>query len=151
MAECIEKTTVRPEKPKADYAVGRCKPPQWANFKPGHAGYGNPNPGGKPKASRNALQGAFVRKLAADFEKFGNKAIVECRESDPGRYLSIIASIIPKEIEITQPLGELSDEQLDAAAATIRAILHAQADRADSGGSGGDEPAQVVPAVSEAG
>ena len=91
-------------------------------FSPGQSG----NPGGKPVAARNKLQGDFVKALADDFAMHGEKAIQEMRKNDPSGYIRIIASLMPKEFEAQRPLDEFADDELDAAITTIRAILAAQ-------------------------
>lgn len=116
-------------------------------FIPGMSG----NPGGKPKASRNRLQGSFVTALAEDFEENGRAAIVACRLEKPDKYLMVIASLMPKEIELTRPLDELTDDQLDAAVVAARAILAAKHPRAGTGDSEGQEPAAGLHPVPEAG
>jgi len=116
--------------------VGYKSPPA-APWKPGVS----PNPGGKPVKSRNRLQGDFVRRLADDFERYGIYAIARCRRKDPAQYLRVIGALMPKELEIKRPLDDITDEQLDAAAATIRAILAAQGDRIDD--SAEKEPQQA--------
>lgn len=117
--------------------VGYKSPPVEARFKPGNLA----NPGGKPVKSRNRLQGDFVRRLADDFERFGIYAIARCRRKDPAQYLRVIGALMPKELEIKRPLDDITDEQLDAAAATIRAILAAQGDRIDDSGKKEPQPA----------
>lgn len=109
------------------------------------------NPGGKPVASRNRLQGDFVRALADDFEANGKAAIKECREQKPDRYLAVIASLLPKEIELKRQFDDLTDEQLAAAVAAARSLAAAVGEDPGEGAdaSGLTEPAQVVPAVQE--
>lgn len=91
-------------------------------FKPGTSG----NPGGKPVGTRNRLQGDFMKLLSEDFAAHGKSAIVKMREERPAEYIRAIASLMPKELEISRPLDELSDEQLNAAVIAARAILNAQ-------------------------
>ncbi|MDE3022979.1 MAG: hypothetical protein KGI54_14165 [Pseudomonadota bacterium] len=97
-------------------------PPKEYQFKKGQVA----NPGGKPVGARNRLQGDFMNALADDFAKFGKKAIIQMRQKKPNEYIRAIASLMPKEFEISKPMEEITDEQLDAAVHTIRAILNAQ-------------------------
>jgi len=97
------------------------------------------------------LQGAFLNALAEDFDEHGKKAIVACRELDPSAYLRAIVALMPKELEITRGLDDLSDEQLDAAAVAVRAILAAQGDRSGASETQGAEPAAGLPALPQAG
>lgn len=117
------------------------RPAYW--FKPGQSG----NPAGKPVGSRNKLQGDFMRALAEDFAEHGKAALVSMRTDDPSGYIRAIASLMPKELEISRPLDEIDDDQLDAAILAVRAILAAQGDGADEGVKALAKPAQVVPAL----
>jgi hypothetical protein len=92
-------------------------------FKPGESG----NPGGKPKASRNRLQGAFLSALADDFDEGGKAAIVAAREKDPVGYIKAIASLMPKQVEQSQPLDDLTDAELTAGIALLRSRLSGSA------------------------
>lgn len=103
------------------------RPESLANLKPIKPGQVL-NPGGKPVGSRNRLQGNFLRDLADDFEKEGKTAIVAMRTQDPSGYIRAIVALMPKELEITRPLDEISDEQLDAAILAVRTILTAKGD-----------------------
>ena len=87
--------------------------------------------------------------LANDFEKFGAAAIAKARIEDPLGYVKVCASLMPKELEVKGPLDELGEEQLAAAALTIRTILNAQSNRENTGGSGGAQPPEVLLSVSE--
>lgn len=122
-----------------------------ANLAPPFAPGNLANPGGKPIGARNRLQGKFMNALADDFDKHGTAAIRSCRAEDPGKYLAIIASIMPKELEISRPLDDITDEQLDAAAAAIRAIATASNHRAGATVAGEPKPAPGIPAVRKAG
>ena len=112
-------------------------------FRPGQSG----NPGGRPVGARNKLQGDFMRRLAEDFGRFGIYAIARARRDDPLGYVRVVASLMPKEVELTRPLDDISDEQLDAAIVAVRAILAAQGDGADEGSTKGAEQAQGLPAL----
>lgn len=90
--------------------VGPGKPPREHQFKPG-------NPG-RPKGSRNKLGEAFIEALHDDFQRDGVVAIQTMRSADPGGYVRVIASLLPKEFKI-ETTSDLTDEQLDA---RIRAL-----------------------------
>jgi hypothetical protein len=78
----------------SDSAKPKQKPPH--RFKPGVSG----NPAGRPKGSRNKLGEAFIAALVEDFEAHGREAIAQCRDKHPGKYLSVVAQLLPKEIDL---------------------------------------------------
>jgi hypothetical protein len=88
-------------------------------FKPGQSG----NPGGKPVAARNRITTAFLHALAEDFDAHGKKAIARTRTEDPGAYMKVCAGLLPKQIEQTNPLDDLTDAQLYAAIALLQSQL----------------------------
>lgn len=81
------------------------------------------NPGGKPKHARNRLQLRFLEDLADDFEAHGKKAIEDARREDPMGYVKAVAALMPKQVEGTKPLDDISDAELAAAIALIQAEL----------------------------
>lgn len=93
-------------------------------FKPGNKA----NPGGKPVGARNRLQGDFMNALAEDFAANGIEAIKVCREEKPEQYVRIIASLMPKELEVKRPLEDLTDDELAAGVAALQRYLDAQGD-----------------------
>lgn len=99
-------------------------------FKPGQSG----NPGGKEKNCRNRLTVAFLTALAADFDKHGVKAIADARKGDPMGYVKAITALMPKQVEQSQPLDDLTDAELVAGIALLRARL------TGSAGAGSDTP-----------
>lgn len=102
-----------------------------APFKKGQSG----NPGGKPTAARNKITARFLNDLLEDFEANGKTAIAECREQNPAKYVQVVASLLPKQIEATQPLEDLEDGELAAAIALLRGQLASRAgERAETAG-----------------
>jgi hypothetical protein len=97
-------TTVKSER-RDGYVVGYCKPPIEHQFKPGQ--------GGRRKGSRNKLGEDFILALADDFERHGAEAIERVRMEKPEAYLKVIASLLPKDLNLNvSKYDHLTDEQL---------------------------------------
>lgn len=88
-------------------------------FPPGVSG----NPGGRAVGTRLKLNGDFLKALSADFDKHGVKAIEAARKEDPVSYVKVIASLLSKQVEQTQPLDDLTDAELAAGIALLRSRL----------------------------
>jgi len=78
-------------------------------FKPGQSG----NPAGRPKGSRNKLAEAFITDMQADWEQNGVSVIAAVREEKPDVYLKVVASILPRDLNVNiNPLEEADDDEL---------------------------------------
>lgn len=109
------------------------------------AGQPSANPRGRPKGSRNKLGEAFVEAMLKDFDAHGEKVIETVRTERPDQYLKVIASILPKELNVTTSrVEEMSDDELAAGIAALQSILAASAARAGIAEQAGSEPAPVV-------
>ena len=117
--------------------LGEIAKAKGTTFKPGVSG----NPGGKPTASRNRLQGDFVRALADDFEQHGRVAIVRMREDDPAAYVRCVASLMPRELEVSRPLEHIPDDELLAMIEVLRAQIAGQGAGKGADAADGEEPA----------
>ncbi len=85
------------------------------------------NKPGRPKESRDRLSRALLTAFADDFEAKGVRVIQDVRVSDPSTYLRIAATLIPKEIEVTDPLRVISDDKLAAAIEALSETMKAKA------------------------
>jgi hypothetical protein len=105
-------------------------------FKPGHT-----TRGGRRKGSRDRISTALLEAIAADFEQYGAEAVKIARCERPVEYLRVVASLLPKEFEITTQniTHELSDDELESL------IEHARQQRADLGAGRTDTPGGTKP------
>ena len=90
---------------------------QDTRFKPGRSG----NPADRPKGSRNKVSEKLLEALASDFEDHGKDVIKKVRAERPADYLKIVASLVPKQMEIddlrtSRRAEDLSDNELAAIA-----------------------------------
>ena len=126
----------------AQASTGNLKP-----WKPGQSG----NPVGRAKGSRNALGEDFLKAMHEDFKAHGVAAIAEVRATKPDAYLKVVASILPKQAEITiNEYDNMDDGQLRTAlAAALRDLATLGIDLGNSTGQSvgkpqTDEPAKAV-------
>jgi hypothetical protein len=94
-------------------------------WQPGQSG----NPPGRTRGSRNKLSEEVICALLRDFREHGQKAIAKVRREQPGVYLRVLALLCPREhqVEHSNPLKDLTDEQLEAMIEYIETSLAAQA------------------------
>jgi len=82
------------------------------------------NPKGRPKGSRNALGEAFIEAMYADFQAHGVAAIATVREERPDQYLKVVASILPKELNVNvNEFEALSDDELIERLRQLEAVV----------------------------
>jgi hypothetical protein len=92
--------------------------PAMTPFKPGHS-----IRGGRPVGARNRFSHAFITDFLADWEKHGAKAIQSVRMLDPGTYLRVAASIIPRELMVEPVTSGLSAEERSEMIAALKQHL----------------------------
>jgi hypothetical protein len=79
---------------------------------------------GRPKNARNKLGKKFLEDCLADWEEHGAVAIKVMRMEDPVKYCLMMASILPKEIDVTSTtVAELTDDELDRIIVEMRARI----------------------------
>ena len=85
--------------------TGYKQPPVEHQFKPG-------NPG-RPKGSRNKLSEDFLADMLETWGEGGIAAIRETMADRPHEYVKIVASLMPKEVNMKHmELDDLTDDQL---------------------------------------
>ena len=109
------------------------------------------NPKGRPKGSRTKLGEAFVAALHADFNEHGAEVIERVRIEKPDAYLKVIASTLPKDLNVNvNAMSEMSDDELASVLAAVRALA-ASFDLAITGAGAGqtdrEEQASHLPAL----
>jgi Family of unknown function (DUF5681) len=90
-------------------------------WKPGQSG----NPKGRPKGSRNKLSEDFVYDLHESWKTLGKAAIMTVAWTDPSTYLRVVASLVPKDIDVavTHVRAErMTDDELLALANRYREL-----------------------------
>ena len=81
------------------------------------------------RLARNKLSEEVICALLRDFREHGQKAIAKVRREQPGVYLRVLALLCPREHQVqhSNPLKDLTDEQLEAMIEYIETSLAAQA------------------------
>jgi hypothetical protein len=109
------------------------------------------NPAGRPKGSRHKLGEAFIQAMLNDFEEHGSKVVEAVRTEQPAQYLKVVASILPKELNIrTTATEEMSDDDLALGIAALQSILAAQSAGTGGPASPGHKQAALLQPVREA-
>jgi hypothetical protein len=78
---------------------------------------------GRPLGMRNRLSETALAALGADFAEHGPDVIKQVRETKPHVYLQIVASLLPRQLQVerSSPLADLSDEELALIEETLTA------------------------------
>lgn len=83
--------------------------------------------GGRQQGLREEISRKFLKALAKDFDQFGEDALTLARENDPLGYCRMIASLLPKELNLdlnqTSALDDLSMEQLQQLASGLEQLV----------------------------
>ena len=77
--------------------------------------------GGRKLGSRSKLAEAFIADCYENWLQHGAAAIEKVRQTRPAQYLQVMASILPKDVNVSVSAVEaMTDDELDA---TIRKLL----------------------------
>src|SRR5262245_28295029 len=103
------------------------------------------NPAGRAHGSRNKLSEEVICALLRDFRQHGQKAVARVRQTQPAAYLKILALLVPREhkVQHTNPIKDLTDEELEGMIEYIQTSLAAQAGRSVKLIEGTIEPSDV--------
>ena len=84
---------------------------------------------GNRHRTRHLLTQEFMQALLLHFRQHGKKAIEKVAREQPASYLKILGLLVPREhkVEHSNPLKDLTDEQLEAMIEYIETSLAAQA------------------------
>lgn len=100
---------------------------------------GNSGNGGRPKGSRNKLGEAFIEDMLADWEANGPAAIRQVREEKPDAYLKVVASILPRDLNVNiNQTDHMTDEQLVERIRSLDAAIRPFLDAEGKGSANGD-------------
>jgi hypothetical protein len=87
------------------------------------------NPLGRPIASRERLTKSFMDRLADSFDKHGKRVLDQLAQKDPGTYVRVIASLMPKQVSLDAgPLADLGQAELEALANAARKAVELASD-----------------------
>lgn len=89
-------------------------------FKQGVSG----NPKGRPVGARTKLGEQFLQDMQADWQDHGKDAIARTRDEKPDAYLKVIASLLPKDVNLrVNPLEEADDAELVQRLRDLEAVI----------------------------
>jgi hypothetical protein len=103
------------------------------------------NPGGNRHRTRHLLNQEFMEALLLNFRHEGKRAIEKVARNQPGVYLKILALLVPREMQIehTNRIKQMTDEEIDQAIEAIETLLAARAGEAAKVIEGTAEPAAL--------
>jgi hypothetical protein len=79
-------------------------------FKPGQSG----NPAGRPKGARNAFSQDFIHDVHKAWQEHGAAALKMTALTEPGRFLQVCASLMPKDVSVDIDVTIRAQNALDA-------------------------------------
>src|SRR5215468_1536959 len=103
------------------------------------------NPHGNRHRTRHLLNQEFMQALLLHFRQHGKKAIEKVARNQPAVYVKIFALLVPREMQIehTNLIKQMTDEEIEQAIEAIQTMLAAQAGEAAKVIEGTAEPAAL--------
>lgn len=96
--------------------------------------------GGRNKGSRNKLGEAFLDDMYADWQENGKAAIVQVRTEKPDAYLKVVASILPKDLNVNvNNYEQMTDDELVKRLRDLQSAIGPFLAEGSDGDSGGVE------------
>ena len=130
-ARAVSASAVKEQRNVASASLANLKP-----FQPGQSG----NSKGRQKGSRNKLGEEFLTDMLTVWREVGEDCIRRTAAEHPEKLVSIMAGILPKELNVnTNPLEELSDDELEECIHWLRHYIRTQTGDPDGGAPGDDE------------
>src|SRR5262245_26342233 len=103
------------------------------------------NPHGNRHRTRHLLNLEFMQAMLLHFRRDGKKVIERVARNQPGVYLRILGLLVPREMQIehTNRIKQMTDEELEQAIEAIQTMIAARADEAAKVIEGTAEPAAL--------
>jgi len=80
---------------------------------------------GRPRGARNKLGEAFLEDLREAWEQHGATALARCAEEEPGQFCRIVASLLPKDINVNASIGVNAQSVLENFRMAVAALGNA--------------------------
>lgn len=77
---------------------------------------------GRPRGARNKLGEAFLEDLRDAWEQHGTTALARCAEEEPAQFCRIVASLLPKDINVNASVGLNAQSVLETFRTAVAAL-----------------------------
>src|SRR5690349_10592255 len=81
------------------------------------------NPAGRPRGTRDSITQAFLKDLDKHWRQHGPEAIAAAAEQQPALFLKVVASLLPRDVQISAADSFLEAlKEINAARQQLRAL-----------------------------